>query len=152
MTYDRWIDMEKDEKSEHIKALMTYVPTAALPRSATTVRLTGVETAADDLPHSDAVVRASEESTAHTTPHRLIITAQGANIQVEAVPFTNLQDTFTKAEFLLNEPGAIMKAASNEDHMRTVKSRYGTVPLIVKLQTKNKNLFKNLLSMLVICH
>ena len=147
MTYDRWIDMEKDEKSEHIKALMTYVPTTAtpttaLPRSATTVTLTEVETAADDLPHSDAVVRASQESTAHTTPRRLIITAREANIQVEAVPFANLQDIFTKAEFLLNEPGAIMKAASNEDRMRTVKSRYGTVPLIVKPQTKNKNLFE----------
>ena len=34
MTYDRWIDMEKDEKSEHIKALMTYVPTTAAPTTA----------------------------------------------------------------------------------------------------------------------
>ena len=96
----------------------------------------------DDLLCSDAIVRASQQSTAHTIPRRLIITAQEANIQVEAVPLANLQDIFTKAEFLLNEPGAIMMAASNEDRMRTVKSTYGTVPLIVKPQTKNKNLFE----------
>jgi hypothetical protein len=84
-------------------------------------------------------VRTSQQST-HTVPRRLIISAQEANIQVEAVPLANLQEIFSKAEFLLNEPGAIMKAASDKDRMRTVKSRYGTVPLIVKLQTKNKNL------------
>ena len=143
MTYDRWIGMTTDAKSKHIKDLMTYVPTtAALPRSTTAIASTEVETAENELLHSDAIVRASQQSTAHTVPRRLIITAQEANIQVEAVPLANLQDIFTKAEFLLNEPGAIMKAASNEDRVRTVKSRYGTVPLIVKPQTKNKNLFE----------
>ena len=142
MTYDKWIDLGTSEKSAHIKALMTYVPTTtALPSSVTAIASTQIETTADDLLHSDAFVRTSQQST-HTVPRRLIISAQEANIQVEAVPLANLQEIFSKAEFLLNKPGAIMKAASNEDRMRTVKSRYGTVPLIVKPQTKNKNLFE----------
>lgn len=42
------------------------------------------------------------------------------------------------AEALLNERGAILQAASDDPRIRTVKSRLGKVPLIVK-PTKTGN-------------
>ncbi len=91
-----------------IKALMSYVPTpAALPRSDVTT--TEEEIMVSDLPDNDAIIRASQQTTASNVPRRLIPTAQEANIQAEAVPPANLQDIFKRAEFLLNEPGALMR-------------------------------------------
>ena len=53
-----------------------------------------------------------------------------------------LEDAFHKAEELINEPNSITKAASDDDRLRTVKSRYGSVPLIVKPFPKNRDLFQ----------
>ena len=146
VSYDEWCDMPATEKSELVKALMTYVPPASLQRSVTAsfsrTTTTEMEPADGDLQDLHASNTVPKQIPTPSIPRRLIITAQEANLPVEAVPLASLQDIFKRAEFLLNEPGAIMKAASNEERMRTVKSRYGEDPLIVKPQKKNKNLFE----------
>ena len=63
MSYDKWVDMSADEKSKHIMALMSYVPTpAALPRSDVTT--TEEDIMVSDLPDNDAIIRASQQTTA----------------------------------------------------------------------------------------
>ena len=63
---------------------------------------------------------------------RLSITADQFGISEEIVPNSTLRDMIKNAEALLNEPGAIRQAASDDLRIRTVKSRLGKVPLIVK--------------------
>lgn len=146
VSYDEWCDMPATEKSQIVKALMTYVPPASLPCPVTgsfsKVTTAEMEPSDGDLQDVDGSFTAPKQIPAPTVPRRLIITAEEANLPVEAIALTSLQDIFKRAEFLLNEPGAVMKAASNEERMRTVKSRYGEDPLIVKPQKKNKNLFE----------
>lgn len=49
------------------------------------------------------------------------------------IPSSTLKDMLRNAEALLNEPDAIMPAASSDPRVRSVKSRHGKAPLIVLL-------------------
>ena len=78
-----------------------------------------------------------------TTPaaKTISISAEEASIPEECIRLSTLQDIFHKAEFLLNTPGSITQAASNDIRVRTVTRRSGDVPLIVKPLKKGSNLF-----------
>ena len=43
----------------------------------------------------------------------------------------NVSDIFERARKLLDEPGAITKAAASDEHIRTVKSSHGPKPHLV---------------------
>lgn len=76
-------------------------------------------------------------------PRRVLsVSLQEASVLQDIVPPQLLEDAFHKAEELLNEPNSITKAATDEDRLRTVKSRYGSTPLIVKPLPKNRDLFQ----------
>ena len=55
------------------------------------------------------------------------------------IPTHSLTAIFDKAHALVNEKGAVTKAASMEPNMRTVKSSYDVTPHIVQPKGKNKN-------------
>ena len=62
-------------------------------------------------------------------------------IPEDCIPRSTLECLYQNAEALLNEPGAIMQAASSDPRIMTVKSRHGKVPLLVK-PLKNENQFE----------
>ena len=72
----------------------------------------------------------------------LSVSLEEASVLKDVLPPHLLEDAFDKAVELLNEPNGITKAASDDDRVRTVKSRYGSVPLIVKPFPKNRDLFQ----------
>ena len=47
------------------------------------------------------------------------------------IPEESVSDIFEGARKLLDEPGAITKAAASDEHIRTVKSSYGPKPHLV---------------------
>ena len=47
------------------------------------------------------------------------------------IPEESVSDIFERARKLLDEPGAITKAAASDEHIRTVKSSYGPKPHLV---------------------
>lgn len=72
----------------------------------------------------------------------LSVSLEEASVLEDILPSHLLEDAFRKAEELLNEPNSITKAATDDDRLRTVKSRHGSVPLIVKPLPKNRDLFE----------
>ena len=94
----------------------------------------------DDSPDTDASA-CLREDVISTCPKVLSISAEEACLPVECVKLAMLQQIFHKAEFLLNEEGAIREAASNDPRYRTVKSKDGRVPLHVRPVNKKTNLF-----------
>ena len=72
----------------------------------------------------------------------LSVSLEEASVLKDVLPPHFLGDAFDKAVELLNEPNGITKAASDDNRVRTVKSRYGSVRLIVKPFPKNRDLFQ----------
>ena len=56
------------------------------------------------------------------------------------IPEESVSDIFERARKLLDEPGAISKAASSDEYMRTVKSSYGPKPHLVTPSSRNRYL------------
>ena len=124
-SYDEWKDMDKEERSIHLSRFLS----AKQKITSTTSRSVVSPVTKKEVP----VVLEDAKT--------LSIKTEEACIPEESVRLATLQDIFLKAEFLLNQPGAITKAASDDTRMRTVKSRSGGIPLIIQPLSKNKNLF-----------
>ena len=114
--YDSWKDLSPEERKPLMKRFFTSVccPPVPIPREE-----------AVSVPHGDKTHPVRQV-------RRLSITADQFGISEEIVPNRTLKDMIKNAEALLNEPGAILQAASDDPRIRTVKSRLGKVPLIVK--------------------
>ena len=56
------------------------------------------------------------------------------------IPEESVSDIFERARKSLDEPGAIAKAASSDEYMRTVKSSYGPKPHLVTPSSRNRYL------------
>ena len=143
-TYDEWKDMSKDEKTEHVQTFLTANPqNRSVPRTKKVVRSTNPTKMArsNATDQSNTADQSNAPDDEISTARKLSISAEEACIPEECVRLSTLQDIFRKAEFLLNAPGAITQAASNDARMRTVKSRSGGIPLIVQPQKKSSNLF-----------
>jgi hypothetical protein len=55
---------------------------------------------------------------------KLSVSLEEATVLKDVLPHHLLEDAFHKDEKLINEPNSITKAASDDDRLRTVKSRY----------------------------
>jgi hypothetical protein len=136
LDYDGWKDMSPEERKRLMKRFFTSICCPPMP-------LLGE----DPIPTYDEIISNDDETQSveitdnatavpslPTVPQvrRLSITADQFGISEEIVPNSTLRDMIKNAEALLNEPGAIRQAASDDLRIRTVKSRLGKVPLIVK--------------------
>ncbi|XP_028416615.1 uncharacterized protein LOC114540691 [Dendronephthya gigantea] len=131
LDYDSWKDMSLEERKPVMKRFLTSVCCPPVLAS----RDNPVTTASDDETKSiQNNESASGVPSISKIPEvrRLSISADQFGIAEEILPNSTLRDMIRNAEALLNEPGAILPAASEDPRMRTVKSRLGKVPLIVK--------------------
>ena len=62
-----------------------------------------------------------------------------SDLDIDNVPKTTISAIFSEAESLLNEKGAITKAASNDERLRTVKDKTSVQPLIVVPTSRNRD-------------
>ena len=127
-SYDEWKDLDMDSRRIHLSRLLSAKRKAKTARPATLSTTKETRT----------VVEISDLTTDMRT---LCIKPEESCIPEESVRMSTLQDIFRRAEYLLNELGAIAGAASDDERMRTVKSRSGGVPLIVQPANKKSNLF-----------
>ena len=62
-----------------------------------------------------------------------------SDLDIDNVPKTTISAIFSEAESLLNEKGAITKAASNDERLRTVKDKTSVQPFIVAPSSRNRD-------------
>ena len=129
MPYEDWKDAPKDQRIEHAKKFFSAKP-RALPRPR------------EPGPNLPAVDLDGATPSTVTTPKHLSNTAQEYSIPEECISQTTMESVFRKAKLLINENGAIMRAASNDERMISVKSKDGGDPLIVKPLSKKSNVFQ----------
>jgi hypothetical protein len=145
-TLDNRDDEEIEEPIPNISLLDDETPDQVPPKS--TDREDGLEVSqqiSNSPPpnHSDPFKPVVKSQIVLDKPRRkLSVSLEEATVLKDVLPHHLLEDAFHKAEELINEPNSITKAASDDDRLRTVKSRYGSVPLIVKPFPKNRDLFQ----------
>ncbi|KAK3747909.1 hypothetical protein QZH41_010212 [Actinostola sp. cb2023] len=108
--YDDWMGRSREDRQALVKRFFTA--TCTLPRP----------------PHDERRI----SKVTQQVPKRLSVAVDDFNIPEHCIPASTLRNMHAHAEALLNEPGAIMQAASNDPRVRTVRSRTGPVPLVVK--------------------
>ena len=160
-TYDEWKDMSTERKENSIRHFLNAHPqknsfcktptkTSSAPIEQDTAQpnvnvnlLNEQQQLSDHSPDLSILVGDLEDVTSNSNVHRkvLSIAAEEACLPEECIRLGTLQQIFHKAEFLMNEPGAIKEAASDDSRFRTVKSQSGGTPLIVRPVNKKSNLF-----------
>ena len=160
-TYDEWTDMSTERKENSVRHFLNAQPKeissscytttekSVVPKQSTAQPGANIDLLNDYQKSSDhsadlsILVEDSEEVTIPTNvPHKVLsIAAEEACLPVECIRLGTLQQIFHKAEYLINEPGAIKEAASYDSRYRTVKSQSGGMPLIVRPVNKKCNLF-----------
>ena len=120
VTYDEWQDLLPGERKALLRRFFTEVCRPVVTNEG------------KQKESSPQVAKVTPSTPETQSFRRLSVAVEEFGIPSEVVPATTLRDMFRNAEALLNEPGAIMPAASDDPRMRTVKSRHGKAPLIVK--------------------
>lgn len=124
---------------EHTKKFFTAKPRMSAVTKKSQPPVAVNETTSSQGPRSNG---AEEDVTGSPLPNHLSIKFHECSIPEECIPTATLRAIFQKAELLINEEGAIKEAASNDERLRTVKSKDGGDPLIVKPLGKKSDLFQ----------
>ena len=96
-----------------------------------------------DIYDSESVADAPPLKERNVKHHRQLPTTLAAFLLPEdIIPSHSLKGIFQKAEELINETGAITKAASAELKMRIIKSPYYQKPHIVQPKDKSKYFYE----------
>ena len=120
VTYDEWQDLLPGERKALLRRFFTEVCRPVVTNEG------------KQKESSPQVAKVTPSTPETQSFRRLSVAVEEFGIPSEVVPATTLRDMFRNAEALLNEPGAVMPAASDDPRMRTVKSRHGKAPLIFK--------------------
>ena len=145
--YDTWMSLLQEDKEVHLKRFFAASCSALKQgqRKNPMSRLTSATVAsAAVLPSTTPPVSVALAPVATVNPistKHLSVSLDEFDIPEDCLPRNTLQCLYRNAEALLNEPGAIMQAASSDPRMMTVNSRHGKVPLLVK-PLKNENQFE----------
>ena len=159
-TYDEWKDMSTERKENSVRHFLNAQPKeissscyttaekSVVPKQSTAQPGANIDLLNDYQKSSDhsadlsILVEDSEVTIPTNVPRKVLsIAAEEACLPVGHVRLGTLQQIFHKAEYLINEPGAIKEAASDDSRYRTVKSQSGGMPLIVRPVNKKCNLF-----------
>ena len=138
-SYEEWKDLNKDQRMEHTKKFFTAKPRRLAVTKKSQPLVAVNETTSSQDPRSTGV---EEDVTGLPLPKHLSIKFHECSIPEECIPTATLRAIFEKAELLINEKGAIKEAASNDERLRTVKSKDGGDPLVVKPLGKKIDLFQ----------
>ena len=127
-------------------ALAPVIPAFVLPASVASATTSSAIAVPATVPASTIPSAVPSATTLHlpaepNLPKRLSVSFADLGIPEDCISRSTLECLYRNAEALLNEPSAIMQAASSDPRMMTVKSRHGKAPLIVK-PLKNANQFE----------
>ena len=136
--YDRWMDMSEQERNDHIRKFFTYVPSDEDIRQleAPFNEQQNVQNSAKNSPEESDGSFVSNIATAEKQHFRVRFTPEDVNITEYILTKSELNEIIRRAETLLNSPNSIMRAASNNPRVFTVKSEYGDKSLIVQPSPK----------------
>ena len=136
ISYDGWKEKSREERKDYVTKFFKALPQAGREsvNPVTAAKLQRV--------NLDPTAMEDNGDVTEMNWVRLSIEPEESMIPADVVRLETLKEEFAKAERLLNEPGAIREAASNDERMRTVKSKDGKIPLLVSTQTKNKVFFE----------
>ena len=144
-TYDQFKDLTKPEKENLLRRMFTYTPNPKVllnngylldddeiePQKADLLKVSEVKDT-DNSRLSKQCFRRHEKLPFSPTDFKLT--------SKFGIPEESVSDIFERARKLLDEPGAITKAASSDEYMRTVKSSYGPKPHLVTPSSRNQYL------------
>jgi hypothetical protein len=131
LDYDSWKDLNPEERKPVLKRFFTDV-CCPIVMATTNQRNAATSRSTDKRETNGSEIPAASPSMALKEFRRFSLTTEEFDIPDEVIPSTTLRGMLVNAEALLNESGAILQAASDDPRIRTVKSRCGKVPLIVK--------------------
>lgn len=143
-SYEEWKDLNKAQRMEHTKKFFTAKPRrpALTKKSQLPVAVNEFETTSSLQGRRTNSTEEDVTGTQSPPPKHLSIKFHKSSLPEECIPTAILKAIFQKAELLINEEGAIKEAASNDERLRTVKSKDGGDPLIVKPLCKKSDLFQ----------
>ena len=144
-TYDQFNDLTRPEKENLLRRMFTYTPNPKVflnngyllddddiePQTADLFKVNEIKDT-DSNRHSKQCFRRHEKL--HFSPTDFKLSSKFG------IPEESVSDIFERARKLLDEPGAITKAASSDEYMRTVKSSYGPKPHLVTPSSRNRYL------------
>ena len=159
-TYDQFVDLTRPEKEHLLRRMFTYTPNPKVllnngylldddeiePQKADSFKANKVKDTGSNR-HSRQYFCRHEKLPFSPTDFKLT--------SKFGIPEESISDIFERARKLVDEPGAITKAASSDEYMRTVKSSHGPKPHLVTPSSRNRYLLKcpcKTYNMFDLCH
>ena len=156
--------MSKRKKRDHLKSFFNFIPPEA-DLNTCGIKLLKEKQAVVDFRIETSVVQHGLNPISHKeqqTTESLLSNDKNlpewkkapivpSDLDIDNIPKSTISALFNEAESLLNEKGAILKAASNDERLRTVKDKTNLQPFIVALSSRNRD-FLSCKCKIFVCH